>query len=183
MRGPLVVLLSLAVACSARSAKEQGGLTVREQVSFYCHDLTRELDHAADVYTKLAPQLDGSQLAPDQRRRVEQIMQVDSIGATYDVRVEKVQAIQARMQFCLGVHELDGADAIAARIGVLVQKLREQDVDGVFAKDASGSSSPEAAAALDVIRRDTISKHVEAAHLLDQLAVLARQIDAASLKD
>ena len=182
MRVFVAASLSLvATACSAH--KKQDGLALRDQVQLYCHGLSSDLDSAAKAYAKVAPLLDGNQLAPDQRRRIVQSLQFDSIGATFDVRGEKMMAIETRMVFCLSVHKVDGADGIDTRIVVLDQKLREQDVDGVFAQGASGASSPQATATVDVVRRDSIAKHVEAAQLLDQLAALAKQIDAAPLKD
>lgn len=183
MRVPVIVLLSLVASAACSASKEPDGLSLRDQVELYCHDLTRDLDSAAKAYAKVAPLLDGNQLAPDQRRRVIQSLQFESIGATYDARAEKMMAILTRMQFCLGVHKVADADTLSTRISVLDQKLREQDVDGTFSSDGSGSSSPQATAMLDAVRRDHISKHVEAAQLLDQLAALARQIDAAPLKD
>ena len=150
----VVVLLATA---SCKSDKAQS-LTLGERVDYYCGDLARDLDHAAETYAQVAPSLDDGQLSPEQRARAVSKLAIDGIGLSTDVRYAKMQGIYKTLLFCVGARQVDGkrADEIDARAGAITQALDEQDLD-----------APSVQAGMS---------HVEAATELRELAGIAREV-------
>jgi hypothetical protein len=155
-----IVSLGAALATACSDSKRESKL--KRRVGLYCQDLTFKLGQAVEKYGELAPSLDSGQLSPEQRTRIESSLMIDAIGATRDARVAKMLGMNERFLFCTGVRKIDEKrrDELNARVGVLIQALREQCFDA---------------------RACTLTPHVEAAKTLAQLAALAREIDQSPL--
>jgi hypothetical protein len=125
-------------------------------VRFYCHNLSNELELAASKYRQIAPHFD--ELTPAQRRRADHVITVSSIGATEDVRREKLRDITGRRTFCARVRRIE--DEQRGEILIRADRLRER---------------------LNANLNGEMPAPSEVAKALDELAAIARDVDALPL--
>jgi hypothetical protein len=154
------VFVALLTACTGRQADSE----LKRRVTFYCHDFTSRLERAVVEYRTLASALDHGQLTPEQRARIEILLELDAIGVTREVRRTKMHDLETRFMFCVGIRKLDEKrrNELYNRGGVLSQTLREQCFDA---------------------NACTVTSHEAAVHTLEELASIARELHALPLVD
>lgn len=94
-RAAWLMVVLFATACSD---KPEGGLSLREQVSLRCSQLTREIAHAAGQYEDMARHLRAGNVADEGLRR-----RADGglpFGFTFYVRMAHVRHLNESMSFC-----------------------------------------------------------------------------------